>query len=195
MQYFGPRIPTLGFVTGGAGESDEGIPPQPYETFAYDNALRQAKIEDFNIMLYTSVLPPELYGKIVEVDDVTDQFYHGAVLETIMAGCGTDLTEYKSIATGIGIIWVQDNEEKLVGGYAAEYIQLFDAPIDDAIAEVSARMWLDKSLDHELKIRNVQHHGKKEYWHNHLNLTKHYGYCLTAIGFLNFRHAPPVILN
>ncbi|MFH1846863.1 MAG: hypothetical protein ABH869_04830 [Candidatus Omnitrophota bacterium] len=36
---FGPRIPTAYVATTGTGESDEGIPPDPYETFSYDIAL------------------------------------------------------------------------------------------------------------------------------------------------------------
>ena len=82
----GVRYPTLAFQTGGAGQADEGIPPQPFETFCYDSALMQAKIENFNVIPYTSVLPKELFGNIVPVDKVVNQFKHGAVLEVIMAG-------------------------------------------------------------------------------------------------------------
>lgn len=84
----GVRYPTLAFQTGGAGQADEGIPPQPFETFCYDSALMQAKIENFNVIPYTSVLPKELFGNIVPVDKVVNQFKHGAVLEVIMAGNG-----------------------------------------------------------------------------------------------------------
>ena len=56
----GTRYPTLAFITGGAGQAADGIPPQPFETFCYDSALMQAKIENFNIVPYTSVLPKEL---------------------------------------------------------------------------------------------------------------------------------------
>ena len=82
----GVRYPTLAFQTGGAGQADEGIPPQPFETFCYDSALMQAKIENFNVIPYTSVLPKELFGNIVPVDKVVNQFKHGAVLEVIMEG-------------------------------------------------------------------------------------------------------------
>ena len=64
----GVRYPTLAFITGGAGQANDGIPPQPFETFCYDSALLEAKIENFNVVPYTSVLPKELYGNIVEVD-------------------------------------------------------------------------------------------------------------------------------
>ena len=29
----GVRYPTFAFITGGVGQADEGIPPQPFETF------------------------------------------------------------------------------------------------------------------------------------------------------------------
>ena len=64
MTTLGTRYPTLAFISGGVGEAEDGIPPQPFETFCYDSALMQAKIENFNIIPYTSVLPKELYLSI-----------------------------------------------------------------------------------------------------------------------------------
>ena len=55
----GVRYPTFAFITSGSGQSDDGIPPQPFETFCYDSALLEARIENFNIVPYTSVLPKE----------------------------------------------------------------------------------------------------------------------------------------
>ena len=110
----GTRYPTLAFHTGGAGQADDGIPPQPFETFCYDSALLQAKIQDFNVVPYTSVLPGELYGNIVPVDQVEKSFKHGAVLEVIMAGNGARSSEHKAIATGVGIVWGKDKKGKLM---------------------------------------------------------------------------------
>ena len=42
-QEYGTRYPTLCFYSGGAGQAQDGIPPQPFETFCYDSALKQAK--------------------------------------------------------------------------------------------------------------------------------------------------------
>ena len=110
----GVRYPTLAFQTGGAGQSDVGSPPQPFETFCYYSALLQAKIENFNIVPYTSVLPKELYGNIVPVDKVVNHFKHGAVLEVIMAGNGASRDEHKAIATGVGICWGRDEKGELI---------------------------------------------------------------------------------
>ena len=188
----GTRYPTLGFHTGGTGQSDEGIPPQPFETFCYDSALLEAKIQDFNVVPYTSVLPPELYDNIVPVDQVAHTFKHGAVLEVIMAGNGAKSTEHKAIATGIGIVWGKDKKGKFLGGWAAEYVEYFDTFIDDEIAKSHCEMWLTKSMNHELELRGCDKHSEFQFFHNYLNITQNFGYCLTALGFLNFEFAPVV---
>lgn len=185
----GTRYPTLAFHTGGAGQAEDGIPPQPFETFCYDSALSSAKIQDFNIVPYTSVLPPELFGNIVPVDKVKHAFKHGAVLEVIMAGNGARRDEHKAIATGVGIVWGQKNG-KLIGGWAAEYVEYFDTFIDDEIASAHAEMWLKKSLKHELSLRGVEQHSTFQFFHNFVNIEQAFGYSLTALGFLNFEFAP-----
>lgn len=190
----GTRYPTLAFHTGGAGQADDGIPPQPFETFCYDSALTQAKIENFNVIPYTSVLPPELYNNIVPVDKVTPYFKHGAVLEVIIAGNGASINEHRAIATGIGVCWGKDKDGKLIGGWAAEYVEYFPTYIDDDIAKGHAEMWLNKSLNHELELRGVEKHSEFQLFHNYINITQQFAYCLTALGFLNFETADPVKL-
>lgn len=201
----GTRYPTFGFITGGTGAFNDGIPPQPYETFAYDSALLMARIENFNVIPYTSVLPPECRGNLVTITkefadkypahqyrpDLPDQFKHGAVLEVIIAGNGANYNEHKAIATGIGIIWAK-KDGKFIGGYAAEYVQYYDTHIDDDIAKAEATMWLHKSLKHELQIRGLEQDGEIDLYHNFLNIPadQPFGYCLTCIGFLNFGYAP-----
>ena len=191
----GTRYPTLAFHTGGTGQSDDGIPPQPFETFCYDSALMEAKIQDFNVIPYTSVLPPELFGNIVPVEQVAHHFKHGAVLEVIMAGHGACSCEHKAIATGIGIVWGKDKKGKFLGGWAAEYVEFFDTFIDDDIAKAHCEMWLTKSMNHELQLRGVQQHSDFQFFHNFINITQNFGYSLTALGFLNFEYAPVVELD
>lgn len=192
---YGTRYPTLAFISGGAGQANDGIPPQPFETFCYDSALLQAKIENFNVVPYTSVLPKELFGNIVPVEQVCNNFKHGAVLETIIAGNGAKIEDHKAIATGIGICWGKNSAGELIGGWAAEYVEYFDTHIDDDIAKGHAEMWLNKSLNHELEIRGVQKHSEFQFWHNYINITQPFAYCLTVMGFLNFQNAAPVVLH
>lgn len=168
------------------------FPPQPFETFCYDSALKQAKIENFNVVPYTSVLPKEVYGHIVPVDKVVNHFKHGVVLEVIMAGHGASRDNHKAIATGVGICWGKDKSGELIGGWAAEYVEFFDTHIDDEIAKGHATMWLNRSLKHELELRGVEQHSDFQLFHNYLNIKQQFGYCLTCLGFLNFAHADPV---
>ena len=188
----GTRYPTLAFHTGGAGQAADGIPPQPFETFCYDSALLEAKIENFNVIPYTSVLPKELFGKIYPVDKVAKYFKHGAVLEVIMAANGAKSSEHRAIATGVGVSWGRDKKGELVGGWAAEYVEYFDTWIDDDIAKSHCEMWLNKSLKHELEIRGVEKHSDFQIFHNYLNIEQQFGYCLTALGFLTFEFADAV---
>lgn len=191
----GTEYPTLAFQTGGCGQANDGIPPQPFETFCYDSALMMAKIQDFNVVPYTSVLPPELYGNIVSVDKVQKYFKHGAVLETIIAGNGARIEDHKAIATGVGVCWGKDKQGKLIGGWTAEYVEYFDTHIDDDIAKGHAEMWLNKSLNHELEIRCVEKHSEFQIFHNYINITQPFAYCLTCLGFLNFEYADPVMIK
>src|SRR6202167_1232090 len=71
----GSRIPKDYFWVIGWGQSDVGI-----ETGSYDSALHVAGIENYNVLLYTSVLPPET----VELPRLPD-IHHGSVLEGIIA--------------------------------------------------------------------------------------------------------------
>ena len=135
-------------------------------------------------------MPKDLYQNIYPVDAVANQFVHGAVLEVIMAGNGARIEDHKAIATGIGVCWGKDKKGNLIGGWAAEYVEYFDTPIDDDIAKGHCEMWLNKSLKHELEIRGVEKHSEFQLWHNYINITQPFAYCLTVMGFLNFKFAP-----
>jgi pyruvoyl-dependent arginine decarboxylase len=181
---FGPRIPTTYFVTSGVGESDEGIQPDPYETFSYDLALLEAGIENFNVVYYTSVLPSE--SKEVKLGDVKSTFHHGAVLEAIMAKTGGHKGE--TVVAGIGRVWAIDNSGKEIGGFAAEYERIYKNNVTLTIqdAKTNAQKELTKSLNHELKIRNLQQNGEMEFEIVSLQITKNYGMALAALGFIGF---------
>lgn len=126
------------------------------------------------------------------MDKVAKHFKHGAVLEVIMAANGARSSEHRAIATGVGICWGKDAKGELIGGWAAEYVEYFDTWIDDDIAKSHCEMWLNKSLRHELEIRGVEKHSDFQFFHNYLNIEQAFGYCLTALGFLNFEFADPV---
>ena len=107
---YGNRIPKDYFITWGKGESDVTI-----HAGSYDDALRMAGIEDYNLMKYSSVLPPES----VEVP-LPKETRHGAVLETIMA----EQSGKKGERLTAGLIIskaIRKADGKYLGGFVAEY--------------------------------------------------------------------------
>jgi len=112
----GCRIPRRFFVTTGAGQITQDAGADHYETGSYDLALLDAKIENFNVVKYTSVVPKE--AKEIPIEEAQKLFHHGAVLECIMAQMNGVQGEH--ICAGVGRIIVKVGGE-LIGGFAAEY--------------------------------------------------------------------------
>jgi arginine decarboxylase len=107
----GCRIPKDYFWVIGWGESDVGI-----ETGSYDAALTMAGIENFNVMLYTSVLPPEA-TELLHLPDI----HHGSVLEGIIAVQHTDRPG-TLITAGLLLAKVyRKSDQFYLGGFACEY--------------------------------------------------------------------------
>lgn len=137
-RYFeiGCRIPKEYFWVIGWGESDVGI-----ETGSYDAALDMAGIENYNVMLYTSVLPPEA----VELSHLP-AIHHGSVLEGIIAiqhteQPGTRITAGVLLAK---VFHVADGS--YLGGFACEYaghgtIEEAEANLQEAMRQLFARRY------------------------------------------------------
>lgn len=180
---FGPRIPTAYFATTGVGQSDDGIPPDPYETFSYDLALLEAGIENFNVVYYTSVLPPESHE--VPLESVKPFIHHGSVLETIMAKAGGEAGD--TVCAGVGRVWAKDSSGAIIGGFAAEYERVYSKQtVSRDVAHAEAKAQLMKSLNHELSIRNLTAAKGMKFDITSLQITKKYGMALSALGFVGF---------
>ena len=189
---FGTRIPTAYIATTGVGESDEGIPPEPYETFSYDLALQQAGIENFNVMYYTSVLPPESYE--VPIEEVKGKFHHGAALEAIMAKAGG--VKGDTVVAGVGRVWAVNQNGKKIGGFAAEYVRIYSSQeVGSKKAKEAATRQLTKSLNHELSIRGLKQTGEMKFNVVSLHINKKYGIALAALGFLNYIYPDPIAVK
>ncbi len=187
---FGVRVPTAYIATTGTGQSDEGLPPDPYETFSYDLALQEAGIENFNVIYYTSVLPLESYE--ISLVQAKKYFHHGAVLESIMAKAGG--VKGDTVAAGVGRIWARDLATgKKIGGFAAEYEFIYPGlKISSEKAEEDAKKQLTKSLQHELTIRNLEQIGEITFNITTIHIEKRYGIALAQLGFLSFMYLDPI---
>lgn len=135
----GCRIPREYFWVIGWGESDVGI-----ETGSYDAALHMAGIENYNVMLYTSVLPPET----VELSHLPE-IHHGSVLEGIMAMQSTDKPGTR-ITAGVLLAKVHRNSDgSYLGGFACEYpgngsVEEAEANLHEAMQQLFARRYKAK---------------------------------------------------
>ena len=183
----GNRIPAKYFVTAGAGDTDIGPGQDPWETGSYDLALLQANIGNFNVVPYTSVLPPE--AEEISLQEAEKYFHHGAVIEVIMAA--QNGVKGDTLTTGVGRIYVRDRATKeSIGGFAAEYEKNYqgqEIPETQAIAE--AERLLKVSLLGEFERRynpkQYEYYGIT-YETNYLYVGKKYGTSLTALAWLTY---------
>lgn len=165
----GMRVPKDYFKTTGVGESDIQI-----HAGSYHLALKEAGIERFNIMSYSSILP----GIAKEISR-PENLEHGAVLESITAVAST--TKGKRATAGIIYGWLYDKKTGLkYGGLVCEY----NGNLSEKEVGKSLRMSLD-----ELYFNGFS----EQYELKEINLTtksivpkKKYGTALVAICFVNY---------
>ncbi len=106
----GNRIPRDFFITDGIGESDITV-----HAGSYHLALKDAGIECYNILTYSSILPA-----IATQVEKPEQYVHGAVAETIMAAANS--TQGIRATAGIIFGWLYDKiTGKKYGGLVCEY--------------------------------------------------------------------------
>src|ERR1700723_2506468 len=132
----GCRIPKEYFWAIGWGENDAGM-----ETGSYDAALHMAGIENYNVMLYISVVPPET----VELPHLPD-IHHGSVLEGIIAVQHTDKPGTR-ITAGLLLAKVhRKSDGSYLGGFACEYagnetVEEAEANLREAMQQLFARRY------------------------------------------------------
>lgn len=190
----GNRIPKDYFVTSGRGDTDIGPGEDPWETGSYDLALMDAKIENFNVITYTSVLPPE--AREISIEEAEKTFHHGSVVEVIMAavnGVKGDL-----LCTGVGRIYVKRKADgKEIGGFAAEYEKVHKgASVSVKQAKEMAQKMLHISLMGEVGRRynsdEYEFYGE-DHKLNAFHVEKSFGTSLTALCWVNYIY--PVFEN
>jgi arginine decarboxylase len=167
----GCRIPKEYFWVIGWGDSDVGI-----ETGSYDVALHMAGIENYNIMLYTSVLPPEA----LELSHLPD-IHHGSVLEGIMAVQHTAKAGTR-ITAGLLLAKVYRNSDgSSLGGFACEYagngsVEEAEVNLREAMQQLFARRYQTKLYSLEIEKSVVRTYAPE----------KSFGTILVGIGFASY---------
>jgi arginine decarboxylase len=106
----GNRIPKDFFITNGIGESDITV-----HAGSYHLALKDAGIECYNILTYSSILPA-----IATQVEKPARYVHGSVAETIMAAASS--TQGILATAGIIFGWLYDKVTgQKYGGLVCEY--------------------------------------------------------------------------
>jgi len=181
----GNRIPYEYFVTMGHNDTDLGPGDDPWETGSYDLALMNASIENFNVLKYTSVLPPE--SNEINLSEAREYFHHGAAIETIMSDLNGEKGD--TLCTGVGRIWVRTLEGALIGGFAAEYKEKYNKTVPEEQARAAAKDALHTSLMGEVNRRyNASEYQFSEptYAIDYLQVQKKYGTSLVALCWVNY---------
>jgi len=170
----GNRIPTKYFITHGGGQSDVAIHPG-----SYDAAVKDAKMENWNGVFYTSLLPPE--AKQVPIPN---DYHHGSELMMIMARC--DCEKGRKANAALGKAWVYNEKGKNVGGLVAEF-----SKVGEDINERIAKEFLNESLKEMFKRRGYPldyELGKREIvGYESVIPDKKFGTALVAIGFTEYK--------
>ena len=113
----GNRIPLEYFYTSGKGQSDYGGKGLPFEAGAYDAALTEAKIQQGNIVMYTSLIPPE--AKEIAREKAIRKIHWGEVMECILS----KMTGIKGQHINASVLTTQvyNSKDKYLGTFVCEY--------------------------------------------------------------------------
>ena len=192
------RIPYEYFFTTGRGQSDYGGKGDPYEAGSYDAALNMAKIENSNIIKYTSVIPPE--AKMISRKEGVKFLRWGDVLECIMAQMNGE--KGQTITASVLKTNIYNKKGEYMGGFACEYAgygsrqHALDVLLHD-ITEMMERRGYGKPIkETDIKFRNKIKTDKGFYYkpehfiNETLDVKKNHGTVLAAICFVN--HIVPV---
>lgn len=165
----GNRIPRDYFISTGVGESDIQV-----HAGSYHLALKDAGIESYNIMTYSSILPG-IARQVPKPDVIT----HGSVLETIMA---TATATKGGLATAAIIFgWLYDKKSgDRFGGLVCEY----NGSVDELAARESLRLSLEElytnGFDKKYDLQDIESHSTS------VVPKKEFGTAIVAIGFVNY---------
>ena len=168
---FGNRIPRKFFWTSGIGESDITI-----HAGSYHLALKEAGIEKYNIMVYSSIMPSIA---IQSSKPTKDEIVYGSVMETIMAVSSGE--RGARLTAGIICGWLYDKVTgKKYGGLVAEYSGNETEEDAKRILRNSLNELYENGFSEDYLINDVRLHTRS------FAPKKKYGTAIVAIGFKDY---------
>jgi arginine decarboxylase len=132
-------------MTAGRGEGNTTLS-------AFDAALKEAGILNYNIIRLTSVIPPGT--EVVEGKWPNGPAEHGKKLYTVLSDIRTDLLG-RAIAAGIG--WYQDKDGR---GIFAEHTDIIES-LNEKEAERNVRQKIQTTIEDLCKHRGYKFEQKK----------------------------------
>ena len=191
----GNRIPYEFFVTKGKGQSDAGSEQLPYETGSIDDALNEARIQNYNIMYYTSVIPTE--AKEISFEEGLKRCKWGEVLECIMSVANGKQGE--KISSAVITTDIYEPSGKYLGGFACEYSgsgnksEAQQSLMLSIVGMIKRRGYgiLDASFTFGIKNKTDKGytiHPGKIFVFEELEIQKKHGSVLTSLCFVSFKY-------
>ena len=195
----GNRIPIEYFYTSGKGQSDYGGKGLPFEAGAYDAALNEAKIEQGNIVLYTSLIPPQ--AKEISREKAVKNQQWGEVIECILAKMNGEKGQH--INASVLTTEVYNKKNVYMGTFVCEYAGYGtekDAKttlLYDVEEMVERRGWgkaIGSPKMHKLIKTNKGYSFRPHRFHGeNLKITKKYGTALAGLCFTAYAY--PIFTN
>jgi arginine decarboxylase len=165
----GNRIPRDYFVTKGTGQSDITV-----HAGSYHLALKEANIEMYNIMSYSSILPG-----IARKVERPEHIEHGAVMESIMSVCTVEKGQRASAGIIYGWLYNKKTHEKY-GGLVCEHYGNYDENHLNHLLESSLSELYINGFDERFYLRNIEKITES------FIPEKKYGTALVALCFTNY---------
>jgi arginine decarboxylase len=166
---FGCRIPCDYFETSGKGESDIAV-----HAGSYHLALKDAGIERYNIMTYSSILPG-----IARLIEQPADIMHGSVVESIMSICHVQRGERGT--AGIIYGWLYDRKtQERYGGLVCENFGDYTAEALREILESSINELYVNGFDVQYELRDIKYMSRT------VTPAKKHGTALVALCFTSY---------
>lgn len=165
----GNRVPKDYFVATGIGQSDITV-----HAGSYHLALKEAGIERYNIMTYSSILPA-IAKKIQRPTNIQ----HGAVVETIMAVCNSKKGERATAGIIYGWLYNKKPKEKY-GGLVCEHQGNFEVEEIQTLLKLSLDELYYNGFSDEYELKDIETFLKS------FKPEKKYGTALVSLCFTNY---------
>lgn len=185
----GTRVPYQYFLSKGHGQSDSGGGSNPWEASTYDSALSMAGIQNFNMIQYTSILPPE--AKEVSRASALSRARFGSVLEGIYSTMNG--VKGERITAALLVTRIHDFKGKKLGSFCTEYMgsatesEAKKILIKDTQNMIDRRGYGKVKLQWRKKVKGTHYFFETDHFViQSLKVKKKYGTVLAGLFFINY---------